>query len=254
MTCAKIGASNSTLHRCIKVRIVQHNQRIFTAHLQLHASHIINGIARNMTAYANGTRKGNGLNIWRGTEGFAHISTRAHHQIKHTSGQTAAANNISQYPSTAGHQLSWFEHHCIAVGYGRCHFPGRNRHGEIPRSDNTNHTQCLPVDFYIYPRANGLRILTHQAQHFGTIVLKELPGSIDFANTFCPGFAFFSSQNFTNFTTAGNKLGTNKIQHSLALLQSTLRPALKGCVGRADSVQTVCIGCLGIMTDDIASI
>jgi hypothetical protein len=140
------------LHRDIQVGIVEHDERVLAAQLELHLGH--GGCGHLHDAAAGGGGAGKGHRIRPVDQRLAERATVAHHQVEAARRQPRFLEQLAQHHRAAGRELGRLQHHRVAVGECAGALPGRNGDREVPRRDRRDDAHRLVADKDIVPVAH----------------------------------------------------------------------------------------------------
>src|SRR5690606_35565367 len=231
---ALAGRVKSPLYRTVEgsvqVGVVQHDQRILAAHLQLNFLLARRGLLEYLAPGRHRAGKGNGFYARVFDKGRAHDRTAAHDQIENPLRQPAAADDFGQGPCRTWHQVGRLEHHAVSVSQCRRDFPGRNGNGKVPGRNDADDPDGFARYLYLNARPYRGHGVAFDAQRLAGEELEDLTGSGDFGNPFGQGLALFARQQRSQFVLAGQQLGADGVQCIEALLGRAERPGRPGAV------------------------
>ena len=249
-------AIDGGFHGGFQVGIIEHDQRVFAAHFQLHFFHRrdLDASRRHFAAGRDRTGKGDGGDILVLQQGLTDFRAATHHQIEHTGRQAGADQNIHQCPSRTGDKICGFEHDRVAIGQSGRDLPCRNGNREIPRGDHTDHAQRIAGDLDADTRTHARHGLAGQAQTFTGKKRKNLACTAGFADAFGQGLAFFACQQAAQLVLAGENFIGCLFQNLVAFLRSGARPGRECRLGGGNGFVGLCARCAGIMSDHIRGV
>ena len=232
------GRVERTLYRqldsLLEVGIVENDLRVLATHLQLHLGLARYTTDRDLTPNAHRPGETDAIDFRAVDQHVADHTATAHHQVEHTGGETGAGDDFGQGPGAARHQLGRLDHHAVAVGQGRGDFPRGDGDREVPRGDQTHHTEGFAGHFNVDARAHRRHVIARQAQAFTGEEFEDIAGAGHLANGFGQGLALFPGQQGAEFFTTGEDLAADFIQRIVTRLDTGGGPRRERGAGSVD--------------------
>ena len=225
------GAVDGAFDRDLEIGVVEHDQRILAAHLELHLLHRVGRDAGCATLRAGGDRAGEGDRVdVLGLFSIASPTTepRPMTRLNTPVGRPARAMISDKRMRRRRHEIGRLEHDAIAVGERRRDLPGRNGDREIPRRDQADDADRLARDLDVDAGPHRGELLAGQAQALAGEEQEDLPGAHDLADALGQGLAFLARQQAAELVLAREDLVADALQDVVALLDRGARPGREG--------------------------
>ncbi|MNU75126.1 hypothetical protein D3C71_646470 [compost metagenome] len=214
-------------HRPLQVGVVQHDQRVLAAHLQLHPRLTLHRPFGH--AGADGLRAGEAdpVHARMGDDGAADVAVADDH-VDHALGQARLMQDGDQGLGRGGRRPGGLEHHRIAEGDGRGDLPRRNGDGEVPRRDQAEHPDRLPIGLDLDARTRRGQVLAVDPQGLAGEIFQDAGGAHRLAHALGQGLALFTRQQAADLRCALHQQRPGPVQHVETHLRRGVGPAGKG--------------------------
>ncbi len=143
-------AVERALNRAVEIAVIQHDERILAAHLQLHACLMRHRRAGDASTNALRTGKRNRRDIRMQRE---HVARRAaaDHEVEHALRRAGLVNDLRHRKGDRRRQRRGLHHDRVAERQRGRALPRRNRDREIPGRDQADDAERLAVSCHINP-------------------------------------------------------------------------------------------------------
>ena len=178
-----------------EIGVVEHDQRILAAHLELELLHRSRRDAGRGDLAAGRDRAGeaDGVDVRDARAAPAPTTEpRPITRLNTPVGRPARRDDLDERPGRARHEVGRLEHHGVAVAERRRDLPGRDRDREIPRRDQADDAERLARDLDVDAGAHGGELLAGQPQRFAGEELEDLAGARDLADALRQRLAFLA--------------------------------------------------------------
>ena len=201
----KEGALDCAIDSIIKCRIIQHDQRVLAAHLELQLYHARNGVGCDVVPGFNRAREAQCIDA--ADNRRAKERAFAHQQIQSARRHACAVQDIDELPCRGRRKLRGLEHDGIAEGQRRRDFPSGDRNRKIPGRDYPDHTHGFAGDIDVHTRADRWKLLARQAHCLPGKELQDLTCTQNFTDPFGAGFTLFARQQLADLFASSEELG-----------------------------------------------
>ncbi|MNE17071.1 hypothetical protein D3C80_1100400 [compost metagenome] len=180
-------------HGPLQVRVVQHDQRVLAAHLQLHPRLTRDSAGRDPRPHALGAGEADARHILVVDDRLPHPAAADDH-VQHAPGQAGFVEDGDQGLGRGRRMAGRLDHHRIAEGQGRRRLPGRDGDGKVPRRDQAEHADRLAISLNLDARPGRGQVLTVQAQGLPGEIFQDAGGAGGLADPFGQGLALLARQ------------------------------------------------------------
>ena len=133
-------------HRRRQIRVVEHDERVLAAHLELHARAGLDRGGADADADVLRSGEAHRVDVGRRGERGAELRAGPHHQVEHAGRQAGALHDVDERPRRRRHELGRLEDDAVAERERRRDLPRRNRERKIPRRDQADDAERLARD------------------------------------------------------------------------------------------------------------
>ncbi len=246
------GAVEGAMHRHVEVRVIQNDQWVLAAHLQLNARHPADCPGSDRPSGGDGARKSDCVDTV--DQRVAHHRAAAHHQIDYSGGRSGTVENIHQRPGARRDEVCRLEHNCIAEGQGWTDFPRCDRDRKIPGRDHPDHTHRLARHINVDTRPHRREFLSGHPDCFAREIAHDFGRAKNFADSLRAGFPFLAGKQLAQFVTAGEQLRRNLVEQVGLGLRGRPPPRRLRSPGSGQGIGNILFRRRGIFTDHVVRI
>ncbi|MGY3104025.1 hypothetical protein ACVWW7_000652 [Bradyrhizobium sp. LM6.9] len=252
----EIGAVDGDLDGGLEIGVVEHDQRVLAAHLELELLHRVREHAglRDLAPRLHRAGEGDRRDIRVLKQGLPDHRAGADHEVEHAGRNAGTGDDLGQRMRRARHQLGRLEHDGVAVAERRRDLPGGDRDREIPGRDHADDSDRLTGELDVDAGTHRGALLADQAQRFAGEERKNLAGARDLADALGQGLAFLAGEQAAELFLAGDDLERDLVQRVIAHLRRRLRPGGEGGLGGGDGLLGLRLVGLGVFADDVVGV
>ncbi len=248
------GAVGGAFHRRLQIGVVEDDQRVLAAHLQLEAAEVLGGGFRHALAGRHRAGEGDGVDVRAVEDRLADHRAGAHDEVEDALGQAGAVEDVGERPAAARHQVGRLEHYRVAVDDCRRDLPGGNGDREVPRRDQADDAERLALHHHLDAGPDAGDELAVQPQRLAGEEGKDLAGADYLAGRFHQRLALLAGQQSSKLLLAADDLVGGFFENIVALLDAGARPRRKGRLRRGDSPLSIGLGAPRVEADHLLRI
>ena len=173
-----------TKNRGVQVRIVEHHQRVLSAHFGLHPNHLLSCPLHDVASRLYRTSKGN--RIYAIQDRLPNNSATTHHQIENPLRNAGLGDDLRQGP--------------------RRNLPSRNGNWKVPRCDDAHHSHRITRDLDVNTWSHRRQFFAANSNRFSCKETEYVCSASNLPNGFRTGFTLFPSKQLTQFFLAIKQL------------------------------------------------